>query len=113
MSDSSSAQAGLSRTRTTKSGAKRAFAWCVRSDIGAYPPTVGLADDLELSRRHARIQGTPDGGIEIELSFVDEPMPGALITRGPFLFIRHPFYVSYTLAWLPERMTPLSVPSAA
>src|SRR5690349_3635327 len=28
--------------------------------------TGRLADDPELSRRHARIQATPDGGIEIE-----------------------------------------------
>ena len=38
--------------------------------------------------------------VPLPRTFVDDPMPRELITRGPFLFIRHPFYVSYTLAWL-------------
>lgn len=38
--------------------------------------------------------------VPLPRAFVEDPMPGELITRGPFLFIRHPFYVSYTLAWL-------------
>jgi protein-S-isoprenylcysteine O-methyltransferase Ste14 len=38
--------------------------------------------------------------VPLPRAFVDDPMPGALITRGPFLFIRHPFYVAYSLAWL-------------
>ena len=31
---------------------------------------------------------------------VDDPMPKALITGGPFALIRHPFYVAYSMAWL-------------
>ena len=38
--------------------------------------------------------------VPLPRAFVDDPVPGMLITRGPFMFIRHPFYVSYTLAWL-------------
>src|SRR5687768_6793571 len=38
--------------------------------------------------------------VPLPRAFVGEPIPGALLTRGPFLFIRHPFYVSYTMAWL-------------
>jgi protein-S-isoprenylcysteine O-methyltransferase Ste14 len=38
--------------------------------------------------------------VPLPRAFVDDPMPAGLITRGPFLFIRHPFYVAYTLAWL-------------
>lgn len=26
--------------------------------------------------------------------------PGHLVTRGPYRFVRHPFYVSYSLAWI-------------
>lgn len=33
-------------------------------------------------------------------TLVDDPMPGSLVVRGPFAFIRHPFYVAYSLAWL-------------
>jgi protein-S-isoprenylcysteine O-methyltransferase Ste14 len=32
------------------------------------------------------------------LTFSDEP-PEVLVTRGPFAFVRHPFYVSYSLVW--------------
>lgn len=38
--------------------------------------------------------------VPLPRTFVDDPMPKALITRGPFALIRHPFYVSYSLAWL-------------
>ena len=33
-------------------------------------------------------------------TLVDDEMPKALITSGPFALIRHPFYLAYTLAWL-------------
>jgi protein-S-isoprenylcysteine O-methyltransferase Ste14 len=38
--------------------------------------------------------------VPLPRTFVDDPMPRALITRGPFAVIRHPFYVAYSLAWL-------------
>jgi protein-S-isoprenylcysteine O-methyltransferase Ste14 len=31
---------------------------------------------------------------------VDDPMPKAIITSGPFALIRHPFYLAYSVAWL-------------
>ena len=33
-------------------------------------------------------------------TFVDDPLPRALVTDGPFALIRHPFYVAYSIAWL-------------
>lgn len=33
-------------------------------------------------------------------TLVDDQMPKALITTGPFAFVRHPFYIAYALAWL-------------
>jgi protein-S-isoprenylcysteine O-methyltransferase Ste14 len=38
--------------------------------------------------------------VPLPRTFVDDPLPRALITRGPFAVIRHPFYVAYSLAWL-------------
>ena len=38
--------------------------------------------------------------VPLPRAFVVDPMPGKLITTGPFVFIRHPFYVAYSLAWL-------------
>jgi protein-S-isoprenylcysteine O-methyltransferase Ste14 len=44
---------------------------------------------LEASRR-----------VPLPRAFVDDPMPKALITSGPFAVIRHPFYLAYSLAWI-------------
>jgi protein-S-isoprenylcysteine O-methyltransferase Ste14 len=38
--------------------------------------------------------------VPLPRTLVDDPMPRALITRGPFAVIRHPFYAAYSLAWL-------------
>lgn len=38
--------------------------------------------------------------VPLPRTFVDDPMPRALITTGPFAAIRHPFYAAYSLAWL-------------
>jgi protein-S-isoprenylcysteine O-methyltransferase Ste14 len=38
--------------------------------------------------------------VPLPRTLVDDPMPRALITSGPFALIRHPFYVAYSLAWL-------------
>ena len=38
--------------------------------------------------------------VPLPRTFVDDPLPKALITSGPFAVIRHPFYVAYAVAWL-------------
>lgn len=38
--------------------------------------------------------------VPLPRAFVDDPVPAALVTRGPFALVRHPFYLSYTFAWL-------------
>ena len=38
--------------------------------------------------------------VQLPRTLVDDPMPAALLTTGPFAFVRHPFYISYSLAWL-------------
>lgn len=38
--------------------------------------------------------------VHLPRTFVDDPLPKALITTGPFAVVRHPFYASYSLAWL-------------
>lgn len=38
--------------------------------------------------------------VPLPRTLVDAPLPKALITTGPFAVVRHPFYVSYSLAWL-------------
>ena len=38
--------------------------------------------------------------VPLPRTFVDDPLPRALITTGPFAVVRHPFYVAYSLAWL-------------
>lgn len=38
--------------------------------------------------------------VHLPRTFVDDPMPKALITTGPFALVRHPFDASYSLAWL-------------
>ena len=38
--------------------------------------------------------------VPLARTMVDDPLPGQLVTIGPFAVIRHPIYVSYALAWL-------------
>lgn len=38
--------------------------------------------------------------VHLPRTLVDEPMPKALITAGPFALVRHPFYIAYSLAWM-------------
>lgn len=38
--------------------------------------------------------------VPLARTLVDDPPPRALVTSGPFAVIRHPIYVSYSLAWL-------------
>jgi protein-S-isoprenylcysteine O-methyltransferase Ste14 len=63
--------------------------WAI-AGIGLYVlATLLFLSALEAARR-----------IPLPRTFVDDPMPRALITTGPFAAVRHPFYVSYSLAWL-------------
>ena len=71
----------------------------LRGSVGANWAIAGIAmyiaatllflSSLEAARR-----------VPLPRTFVDDPQPRALITRGPFAVIRHPFYVAYSLAWL-------------
>jgi protein-S-isoprenylcysteine O-methyltransferase Ste14 len=38
--------------------------------------------------------------VPLPRTLVDDPLPKALITTGPFAVVRHPFYTAYSLAWL-------------
>lgn len=38
--------------------------------------------------------------VPLPRTFVDDPLPRALITTGPFAVVRHPFYLAYSIAWL-------------
>jgi protein-S-isoprenylcysteine O-methyltransferase Ste14 len=63
--------------------------WAI-AGIGLYVlATLLFLSALEAARR-----------IPLPRTFVDDPMPRALITSGPFAIVRHPFYIAYSLAWL-------------
>lgn len=63
--------------------------WAI-AGIGLYVlATLLFLSALEAARR-----------IRLPRTFVDDPMPRALITTGPFAVVRHPFYIAYSLAWL-------------
>lgn len=38
--------------------------------------------------------------VQLARTLVDDHLPKALITTGPFALVRHPFYIAYSLAWL-------------
>ena len=38
--------------------------------------------------------------VQLPRTLVEDTMPKALITTGPFALVRHPFYMAYSLAWL-------------
>jgi protein-S-isoprenylcysteine O-methyltransferase Ste14 len=63
--------------------------WAIAGIAMYVAATLLFLSSLEAARR-----------VPLPRTFVDDPMPKALITRGPFAVIRHPFYVSYALAWL-------------
>lgn len=63
--------------------------WAIAGIAMYVAATLLFLSALEAARR-----------VPLPRTFVDDPMPKALITRGPFALIRHPFYVSYSLAWL-------------
>ena len=38
--------------------------------------------------------------VRLTRTFVLEPRPDVVLERGPYAFVRHPIYLSYSLAWL-------------
>lgn len=63
--------------------------WAIAGIAMYVAATLLFLSALEAARR-----------VPLPRTFVDDPMPKALITSGPFAVIRHPFYVAYSLAWL-------------
>jgi protein-S-isoprenylcysteine O-methyltransferase Ste14 len=63
--------------------------WAIAAIAMYVAATLLFLSALEAARR-----------VPLPRTFVDDPMPKALITSGPFALIRHPFYVAYSLAWL-------------
>lgn len=58
--------------------------------IASYLAAVSLfLSSVEAARR-----------VPLARAMVDDPLPASLVTTGPFAVIRHPIYVSYTMAWL-------------
>jgi protein-S-isoprenylcysteine O-methyltransferase Ste14 len=63
--------------------------WAI-AGIGMYvAATLLFLSSLEAARR-----------VPLPRTLVDDPMPKALITGGPFAVVRHPFYAAYSLAWM-------------
>ncbi len=48
--------------------------------------------------------------VQLPRTLVDDPMPKALLTSGPFALVRHPCYIAYSLAWLAAPVAMHSVP---
>jgi len=63
--------------------------WAIAGIALYVAATLLFLSSLEAARR-----------VQLPRTLVDDPMPRALITGGPFAVIRHPFYVAYSLAWL-------------
>jgi len=63
--------------------------WAIAGIAMYVAATLLFLSSLEAARR-----------VQLPRTLVDDPMPRALITRGPFAVIRHPFYLAYSLAWL-------------
>ena len=63
--------------------------WAIAGIAMYVAATLLFLSALEAARR-----------VPLPRTFVDDPMPKALVTGGPFALIRHPFYLAYSLAWL-------------
>ena len=63
--------------------------WAIAGIAMYVAATLLFLSALEAARR-----------VPLPRTFVDDPMPKALITTGPFALVRHPFYLAYSLAWL-------------
>lgn len=64
-------------------------AWAVAGIAMYVAATMLFLSAIEAARR-----------VPLARTLVVDPPPKSLITTGPFALIRHPFYVSYSLAWL-------------
>ena len=63
--------------------------WAIAGIAMYVAATLLFLSALEAARR-----------VPLPRTFVDDPMPKALVTGGPFALIRHPFYLAYSIAWL-------------
>jgi protein-S-isoprenylcysteine O-methyltransferase Ste14 len=63
--------------------------WAIAGIAMYVAATLLFLSALEAARR-----------VPLPRTFVDDPLPKALITGGPFALIRHPFYAAYSIAWL-------------
>lgn len=63
--------------------------WAIAGIAMYVAATLLFLSALEAARR-----------VPLPRTFVDDPLPKALITGGPFAVVRHPFYISYSIAWL-------------
>lgn len=63
--------------------------WAIAGIAMYVAATLLFLSALEAARR-----------VPLPRTLVDDPMPKALITAGPFALIRHPFYLAYSIAWL-------------
>jgi protein-S-isoprenylcysteine O-methyltransferase Ste14 len=63
--------------------------WAIAGIAMYVAATLLFLSSLEAARR-----------VPLPRTFVEDQMPRALVTQGPFALIRHPFDVSYSLAWL-------------
>jgi protein-S-isoprenylcysteine O-methyltransferase Ste14 len=63
--------------------------WAIAGIAMYVAATLLFLSALEAARR-----------VPMPRTFVDDPLPKALVASGPFALIRHPFYVAYSLAWL-------------
>ena len=64
-------------------------AWAIAGIAMYVAATLLFLSALEAARR-----------VRLPRTLVDDPMPKALVTSGPFAIVRHPFYLAYSLAWL-------------
>ncbi len=67
----------------------RSPAWAAAAIAMYIAATLLFLASLEAARR-----------VHLPRTLVDDPLPKALITTGPFALVRHPFYIAYSLAWL-------------
>lgn len=63
--------------------------WAIAGVAMYVAATLLFLSALEAARR-----------VPLPRTLIDDPMPKALITCGPFALVRHPFYIAYSLAWL-------------
>lgn len=63
--------------------------WAIAGIAMYVAATLLFLSALEAARR-----------VPLPRTFVDDPLPKALITKGPFAAVRHPFYIAYAIAWM-------------